>query len=69
MTPKAARTEKALIALRRDNVSTRNSWFLIDEGHVHIANQKTGESPTGKVTLTRAEFEAFVRFYETGRMR
>lgn len=66
MTPKMANTFRKICKLKRDNVSTSKSWILIGEKGVSIHNQKNGESSTGKVYLTRKEFERFINFYETG---
>jgi hypothetical protein len=35
--------------------------------HITISNQKNGEERTGVVTLTKKEFERFIKFYETGK--
>lgn len=67
LTPKTANTHNKICRLKRDNVSTGKSWFMIAEDHVIIANQKSGEMPTGKVKLSRKEFERFIKFYETGK--
>ena len=49
--------------LRRDNVTTRKSWILLDTGEIVIANQQSGEEATGKVRLTRREFNIMVDWY------
>jgi hypothetical protein len=67
MTPKLANTEAKLFGLKRDNVSTAKSWMLVSEKLIVIANQKKGEERTGKVVLTKKEFERFIKFYETGK--
>lgn len=67
LTPKTANTFNKICQLKRDNVSTRKSWMLIDERGISICNQKIGETNTGKVRLTRKEFERFIKFYNTGK--
>lgn len=70
LTPKTANTFKKICKLKRDNVSTRNSWIMIggdgDPNHITIQNQKVGHEGTGSVVLTKKEFERFIKFYETG---
>lgn len=61
--PRNAKTFSQICKLKYDNVDTKNSWILIDEGVIHIYNQKSGEEPTGNITLTRREFNRFVDWY------
>ena len=67
---KARRLKKhgAILAMKRDTFhSSPRSWFHFGhDGKIHVVNQRSGESATGQVSLTRAEFERFVRFYERG---
>lgn len=66
-TPKTANTEKQMATLKRDNVSTANSWIMLQPGgKLSIANQRVGGERTGCVTITKKEFERFIKFYETG---
>jgi len=71
LTPQTTSTFNKICKLKRDNVYTRKSWMLLagDGGtnHITIQNQKKAESATGKVVLTRKEFERFIRFYQTGK--
>lgn len=66
LTPKTANTFNKICKLRRDNISTRKSWLSITENIVSIYNQKSGEAPSGKIELTKKEFERLIKFYETG---
>ena len=66
ITPKAANTFKKVCSLKRDNVSTRKSWIIVSEKDIVIHNQKSGEKSTGRVTLSKKDFERFIKFYETG---
>jgi hypothetical protein len=63
LTPRTARTLNQQCELKRDNIESKESWILIDEGFVHIHNQRNGEESTGGVTLTRREFDRFVDWY------
>jgi len=60
---KDARTTDKMLRLQRDNVRTVNSWLLVEEDEVTIANQRDGEASSGRVTLSRREFERFIAFY------
>jgi hypothetical protein len=67
LTPKTANTFNKVFKLERDNVSTRNSWISVSPNRISIYNQKNGQSSTGNVSLTKKEFERFIKFYETGK--
>lgn len=67
LTPKTAQSRTDVLNMKRDNVDTKSSWMIFDYPKIIIANQRNGENSTGKVTLSRDEFERFIRFYETGR--
>lgn len=67
LTPKTANSFKKICKLESDGFSTRNSWIALEERHVYIYNQKNGHSATGKVILTKKEFERLIKFYETGK--
>lgn len=70
LTPRTANTYSKICKLKMDNVSTRKSWMLLaGDGYpnnITICNQKSGEETTGKVILSKKEFERFIKFYETG---
>lgn len=63
MTPRKATKEKQLLSLKRDNVNYKDHWMLVSEGSVFIANQKSGESPTGIVEIPKRIFNRMVKFY------
>lgn len=69
LTPKAARRYSQVLQLRRDNVSSGRAWIMVDHEDVTVVMQKHGHPATGKVKLTRADFERFARWYETGETR
>lgn len=64
MKPKEVKRDSDISKLRRDNVSTRRSGILLNGiNEIVITNQKTGENPTGKVALTKREFQTFVDWW------
>lgn len=65
-TPREALTTKQVCDLPRDNVQHRNFWMLVDEVSVSVAEQKIGEASTGSVRISRAAFDRFVDWYQTG---
>ena len=64
--PIAARTSKALRALRRDNLASGDFWMWLDLREVTFAAQIVGHQPTAKITIPRRHFDRFVRWYTTG---
>jgi hypothetical protein len=71
-TPRMARTDDDLIAMRRDNITVGDHWMLMQETEhgieFVIANQKLGEAPTGKVYLPTAVFAAMVDWFNVGKV-
>lgn len=62
--PADCRTVDQQCELVRDNISTPQSWILLDGADgVTITNQRPGESSTGSVKLSRAEFLKFAQWY------
>ena len=68
-TPQQARTGRDICSIPRDNLRGRGCWILVEPGRVTLATQRAGESETGMVTLTRRDFDRFVRWYTTGQTR
>jgi hypothetical protein len=66
LTPATAKTLNQICKLPRDNVGGRNWWTIIDVGHVVMCQQKKGEEPTGKVEMSRRDFERLCKWYMTG---
>ena len=64
--PKDARTFKQRCQLKAECCHTPRSYFMLSHAGLVISNHRSGQSSTGTVTLTRAEFEKFIKFYETG---
>lgn len=63
LAPRNATTFSKICSLETDNNSTRYSWISLSEKSVSIVNQKSGESSSGVVHLTRKEFEKFIDWY------
>ena len=61
--PRVAKTFNQLCQLQTDNINSKTSWLLVDEGVVYIHNQIKEHPSTGSVTLTRREFNRFVDWY------
>lgn len=61
--PRVAKTFNQLCQLQTDNINSKTSWLLVDEGVVYIHNQINGHPSTGSITLTRREFNRFVDWY------
>lgn len=68
LTPRTARTVDQLCTLKRDNVSTRSHWIIVDADaqRVVIHAQRNGESSTESICLPRRTFEKFIDWYNTG---
>lgn len=63
MTPQKARTRKAHFKLNTDHCETARSWIIVDERTIRIHNQVTGFDSTGRIELTRKEFNKFIAWY------
>lgn len=61
--PRMTKTFNQIWRLQSDNINSKTSWLLIDEGVVYIHNQVFGKPSTGSVTLTRREFNRFIDWY------
>ncbi len=61
-----ATSYRKLLRLSSTIANGRRSWFHLGHaGDIYLCNQHKGRKATGHVRLSRAEFEKFVRFYET----
>jgi hypothetical protein len=63
MSPHQARTLKDICTLKRDNISGRKSWILLDGTNVVICQQEPGEEAKGTVHLTRSDFVKLTAWY------
>lgn len=68
LAPWQARTQAQLCALPRDGVDAATWWALLD-GDMILCQQRTGKAATGRVDIPRAEWDALVDWYETGRWK
>lgn len=58
LTPKTAKTFNEICELRRDNISSGNSWVqLLDGGFISISDRHKISGSIGTITLTKKQFE------------
>lgn len=69
LAPIDANTTNQVCELPRDNVDTDEHWIITDGATVTIAAQRPGVAATAMVKLPKPTFDAFVRWYTTGRWR
>lgn len=63
MRPYDAKTEKQIIGLNRDNLSTEGHWILLHGDSVTFSAQRPGEGCTASLSVPRAEFNRIVSWY------
>jgi len=61
--PIDAFTEKDRLRLREDNTATENYWLLLNDGHVTLANQKSGQAKAWWAQIPRKEWDKIVKWY------
>ena len=61
--PIDARNEKGRLRLREDNTSTENYWLLLNDGHITLANQRSGENMVWWAQIPRKEWDKIVKWY------
>ena len=61
--PIDARNEKGRLRLREDNTSTENYWLLLNDGHITLANQRSGENMVWWAQIPRKEWDKIVKRY------
>lgn len=67
MKPIEANTLNKVCKLKRDNLSTKNFWILLDGGtHIVICKQVVGKPSEGSLTIPKSQFDRLVRWYVTG---
>lgn len=66
LTPRQARTEKAIIVLSRHNVAGRTWWANVGPDMLTLYQQRRGGPVTGSVLIPRAEWDALVDWYQMG---
>lgn len=66
-TPKSPRTanvsNEEICNLKTTVIESKRSWMLVTAQGIHIQNQVKGQQSTGRVLLTRREFNKFVDWY------
>ena len=63
LTPRTATSNNKICKLKSEGVDFKDSWIVVDEDTVYIYNQKSGEEPTGRVEISRRDFNCFVDWY------
>lgn len=70
MSPSEVRTFEQICSLKRDNISVRTGWILLNGANeVVLVKQKNGERATGEVSFTRKEFTRLAQWYLTPQKR
>jgi len=64
LSPKQARSHKAICSLRTDNWGCKDGWIMIDGDKIIMTNQRSGESHTGQVEFTRRQFHTLIDWYQ-----
>lgn len=67
-TPREAKTFEAICALRRDGADFPTWWLQLDPEVIVVVQQQKGQPSTGTVTMPRAEWDAALAWYATGKM-
>ncbi len=68
--PREAKTFDQICELRSDGIDAPdNFWCSVDEKTFAIYQQKVGEHPTQKITISRKAFNQIVDWYNTGSKR
>ena len=63
LTPQTANTTKKILQLKRDNVSTKTHWMLVQGNIVTIVKQRNGEKSEYMVDIPKSVFNRFIKFY------
>lgn len=66
-TPIECKTLKDICSLPRDSVDCGDFWILTDGYEISIHEQKIGHESVQKISVPKAIFDKFVRWYTTGR--
>lgn len=59
----AKSTDDVCDGLRSDNFSSGDVWIVVDGYRVTIAEQRVGDPPTQRVSLSRDAFNALIDWY------
>ena len=65
-TPREAVTFNQICEIPRDNMGTKDFWFMVDGGAVIIAKQTSGSDLEAKISIPRKDFNRFIDWYNTG---
>lgn len=67
VTPRKARTITQFLRMKRDNISWRGYWMLVEDTRVSIAKQKIGYECGGIVSIPKRIFDVMVDWYNSGK--
>jgi hypothetical protein len=62
LSPRNARSDQ-FEKLNSDNKSTDNYWILLNEDHVTITDQKSGENAKTSVSIDKIQFHKLIDWY------
>ncbi len=62
LSPRKARSDQ-FPKLNSDNKSTENYWILINENHITMTEQASGENPKGSICFDRKQFNKMIDWY------
>jgi hypothetical protein len=64
LSPRKAKTFNQICSLQTDGKHTKNSWICLNSGSsIAIHNQRNGEESTGRVVISKREFNALIDWY------
>jgi hypothetical protein len=67
LVPSQAKNFSQVCQLPTDNAEYGDAWIILDWPSLVIKNQKLGEASTGSVTLSKRQFNRFVKWWQTGK--
>ena len=66
LTPKTANTNEKICKMKRDNISLKDYWLLVNPSSVSISKQRLGEKGEWLIEIPKRQFNRMIKFYETG---
>ena len=64
--PCEVRTFNQVCALPRDSIYTRDFWFMVSGDTVELYKQRAWHESTASISIPKATFDGFLRWYTTG---
>lgn len=62
LSPRKSKPDQ-IINLNTDNRSTDNYWILLNEDHVTVCEQTTGENAKNSIEIDREQFNKLIDWY------